>query len=286
VRARAVAPLAACLTLVAACSPGVDGAASERTQTLQESVAVELLQYRRDVADRVLEVKVTNAGDAELKVAALEVVADGFTGSGRESHESTIAAGRRVDLRTPYGKPECGTAENPAPSPAPSSVRVRLWPAGSDAPIEPELTAGAELLGRIHARECADQYAREAIDVAWAPTWQRVGSGPTLVVDGVLRVGPARRAAEVVSVEGTTLFATQTEALPAGVEPGSPPSDVRVRFSPQRCDPHAVGESKRGYAFGVRVRVEGQDEVVLTVQPDDAGHRVLEDALLEACGLS
>lgn len=284
-RARAAAPLAACLALLTACSPRSEGAVSQ-SESLQNVITVELLQYRRDVADRVLEVKVANAGDDDFEVAALEVVADGFTGSGRGPHESTIAAGRRVDLRVPYGKPECGTAENPAPSPSPSSVRVRLWPTGSDAPIEPELTAGAELLGRIHARECADQYAREAIDVAWAPSWQRAGSGSNLVVDGVLRVGPARRATEVVSVEGTTLFATQTEALPARVEPGSPPSEARVTFSPQRCDPHAVGESKRGYAFGVRVRVEGQREVVLTVQPDDAGHRVLEDALLEACGLS
>jgi hypothetical protein len=255
-------------------------------ETLQRSVTVELLQYRRDVADRVLEVKVANAGDTDLEVAALELVADGFTGSGRQPHDSTVAAGRRVDLRVPYGEPDCGTAEHPAPSPSPAGVRVRLWAAGSAEPIEPELSGGAELLGRIHARECADRYAREALDVAWAPSWQRVGSGRNLVVDGVLRVGPARRPVEVVSVEGTTLFATLAETLPAAVEPGSAPADVRVRFSPQRCDPHAVGESKRGYAFGVRVRVEGLDEVVLTVEPDDAGHRVLQDALLEACGLS
>jgi hypothetical protein len=241
-------------------------------------VTVELLQYRRDVADRVLEVKVANAGDTDLEVAALEVVADGFTGSGRQPHDSTVAAGRRVDLRVPYGQPDCDTA--------PSGVRVRLWPAGSEVPIEPRLTGGSDLLARIHARECADAAVRQALDVAWTPTWQPVGSGPSTVVDGVLWVGPARRAVEVVSVEGTTLFATRADTLPARVEPGGPPSDVRVRFSPQRCDPHAVGESKRGYAFGVRVRVEGLDEVVLTVEPDDAGHRVLQDALLESCGLS
>jgi hypothetical protein len=49
-----------------------------------------------------------------------------------------------------------------------------------------------------------------------------------------------------------------------------------------------VGESKRGYAFGVRLVVDdgAPDGVLVTVAPDEPGRRVLEAMLLKHCGLN
>lgn len=45
------------------------------------------------------------------------------------------------------------------------------------------------------------------------------------------------------------------------------------------------GESKRGYAFGVRVSVDGGEPLLVTVEPTEPAHVQMEDVLLEQCGL-
>ena len=102
---------------------------------------------------------------------------------------------------------------------------------------------------------------------------------------GELVVGPVAdgRAVEVVEVVGTTLFSASA-ALPVEVVAGQSLS-LPLVVAPARCDPHAVGESKRGYAFGVRVVVDGGDPVLVTVEPTEAARVQMEDVLLEQCGL-
>jgi hypothetical protein len=141
-----------------------------------------------------------------------------------------------------------------------------------------------DVLTGIHGRDCAQVLARQVVDVAFTAGWRPAPPG---AMDGVLRVGPTRgRAVRVSAVEGTTLFAISAAGLPLTVAAGSEPVNVPVTVTPQRCDAHAIGESKRGYAFGVRVAAGGLDEVRLTVEPDASGRAALQTALLDACGLA
>ena len=272
--ARVLAGLAclACLAgLVTSCSqPGA-------VPPPDPEVTVQVLQYRRDVADRAIEVKVENPGESALTVDAVELEFPGFGAVPRTEEDAVLAPGRRVDLRLPLGPTDCTTTAT-ARTPV-----VRLWLDGSTEPAVLEVTDPRALV-KVHQRECAEQAVREVLDVRFVTdAWERRGRGDSLVVHGVLRVDPdPGSSATVTALEGSTLFAVTPEPLPPRVDDAV---DVPLTLLPQRCDPHAVGESKRGYTFGVRVGVEGQDDVLLPVEPDPAGRSLLEDALLERCGL-
>ncbi len=128
--------------------------------------------------------------------------------------------------------------------------------------------------------ELGDTWTRRSVDGSDRPD--------SLVSDGELVLGPVEggHTAEVVELVGTTLFRIEPAAgaslpVPAGAERVTTP----VTVSAQRCDPHAVGESKRGYAFGVRVVVDGGEPVLVTVPPREPARRRMEAVLLERCRL-
>jgi hypothetical protein len=270
--------VAAAALAVAACSPAEPAAGDP-------GVSVTLLQYRRDQSARVVQVKTENSGKGTRVVDAVELASGGFGHVGPVAKGSRIRPGRRVVLPVPLGEVRC-TAGGPSSSGEPAVVR--LWLDGAADPVEPDV-AGTEVLQRIHDRECAQREATAAVAVSFGTTWTRTGEAGTLAVTGVLILDPAPgRSAAVASVEGTTLFSVDASGLPVrfGPDAGGAPVGVPVRFVPQRCDPHAVGESKRGFAFGVRIAVEGRPETVVDVSPDDDGREVLQTALLERCGLS
>lgn len=279
--------LVAAALLSSACTGGVSGSAGGSV-TAQASVpagvSVELLQYRRDEADGVVEVKVRNGSSEPLRVARVELSAAGFPDAGPVTSDAVLAPGEAVDVRVRYGELDCGSRVG-------DDVIVRLGTArGALTELRPAV--GLAVLQRIHDHECAVRAALAAVSLQWSTVWEPSGSGRTRVVDGALEVGPVApgKQVEVVALDGTTLLAATTTALPVTVGAGRTVR-VPVRFAPQRCDPHAVGESNRGYAFGVRVVVAGagasasQDAVAVTVVPDEEGRDVLEAALLERCGL-
>ena len=249
--------------------------------TTDPDLAVQLLQYRRDEDRAVVQAKVTNLGESTARIERIELVAPGFDGVGPVQAQTDLAPGDVVDLPTPYGEPLCRSGSQ-------DDATVRVWMGGRDSPVVLE-PAGSAVLQRIHDRECAVAGALAAASLRWSTQWSRTGSGGSLAVEGTLVVGPVAAETGVVvqSLDGTTLFAVTTSPLPLRLGAGQT-SSVQVRFEPQRCDPHAVGESKRGYAFGVRMAVDGEtpDGVLVTVPPDEPGRKFLEAALIERCGLS
>lgn len=261
-------PLAVCAVLAGCAAPAPPPAGPTADLTAQ------LLQYRRDAAHRVVQVKVENRGQVGVRITGVQISAPGHADTGRAPKDTALAPRRRVDLPVPMGDVRC---EQQA---VPESVVVRVWLAGGPAPVQPPLT-DVSVLARIHERECAQLRARKEVEVGFeAGSWTPDG-------EGVLRVRAlGSREVDVLAVEGTTLFSAAAGALPAGLTAASGPVAVPVRTAPQRCDPHAIGESKRGYAFGVRVRVEEHPDVLLTVEPDEPARRLLQEALLARCGLA
>ncbi|MFP5347657.1 MAG: hypothetical protein ACLGIA_11610 [Actinomycetes bacterium] len=255
-----------------------------RASRSDEHVSVELLQYRRDQADRRVEVKVGNGGEADLVVTRLELRVPGFQGSGPVAEPAVVPPGQRVDLRVPYGEPQCHLREQPREGPV-----VRLWLGQDRRATELTARAGSGVLRSIFDRECAARRIASVAPLAWSPEWQSTAPG---AVEGALLVGPvaAGHTASVLDVEGTTLFAVTATGLPISLAVAQTAA-VPVRLTPQRCDPHAVAESKRGYAFDVRIVVNGPDGtgpegVVVTVPLTGPGQDVAEKALLQGCGLA
>lgn len=248
----------------------------------------ELTRYRRDEALRRLQVKLGQAeGEDPVEVLTLALELPGFADGPPSELGSTSRPGDVVDLPVQLGDPRCPDAGAPTTEdavPAGPVVAVATV-AGVDEPVRVELTDPDGVGPQTWSRECSSLAALDAAPLALGPTWTRGGAPGALSASGELVVGPVAdgRQVEVVELVGTTLFSI-TGSVPVGAAGGERVS-LPVTVVPARCDPHAVGESKRGYAFGVRVSVDDGEPVLVTVEPAESARVQLEDVLLEQCGL-
>lgn len=254
------------------------------------SLTGELTRYRRDEALRRLQVKLEQAaGEAPAQVQSLRFSLPGYADGPVSEIDSESRPGAVVDLPVTLGDPRCPEAGAPTTReavPAGTAVAVATV-LTEDGPrdVEITLTDPDEVGPQTWSRECSALSALAAVPLTLGPTWVRGGAPGALTATGDLEVGPvvAGRAVTVLEVVGTTLFSASA-ALPLDLASGE-----RVRLPltvvPARCDPHAVGESKRGYAFGVRVGVDGGEPVLVTVEPTEPARVQMEDVLLEQCGL-
>lgn len=269
------------LVLLTAC--GAPSAPDPQPQRSAEpaQVSAELQQYRRDEALHQLQVKVAGVGTREVVIDRVALTLPGFDDVPAFEPGTVLAPGRRADLRVVYGAARC---EGDRPVSAEGAEVVRLDLDGADQPVEVEASDPRGLLVRLAEQECARRAVTDAVPLSFLDAWSPLGSGDDLTVAGVLRVGPASDDAALASIDGTTLFGiTTATSLP--LELSGPAVDVPVAVAPQRCDPHAVAESKRGYAFRVGVSLDGAEPVLVTVDVPAEQRPVLEAALLERCGL-
>jgi hypothetical protein len=263
--------------LAGACTATPDPTDAEPSQ-----VSAELLQYRRDQADRVVEVKLHNGSDKAVEVSRLQLLTPRFTGTAPLAPRFTLAPHDTTDVRVPMGDSACGDVNATAPV-------VRIWNSDDDTHVDLSASGSDAVLESIRAKECAVKAVAEAVPVRW-DDWRIQQEGADRVVAATLQVGPVAsgHSARILSLEGTTLWSAVADALPVDL-PAGETAALPVIFSPQRCDPHAVGESKRGYAFEVRVALGSQSPdgaALVTLTPDEEARRVLERALLERCSLT
>jgi hypothetical protein len=285
-RVAATAAVVALVSLLPACSqeePRQDGASAP-------TLTGELTRYRRDEALRRLQVKLGQAGDEpSVVVQSLRLTLPGYEDGPVSEVGSDSRPGSVVDLPVQLGAPVCPdaggpTTEDAVPAGAPVAVAVVE---SSDGPVEVEvaLTDPDGVGPQTWSRECSSLAALAAAPLGLGASWVRGGPAGALTASGELVVGPVAdgRSVEVVEVVGTTLF-NASASLPVTVGAGDW-AVLPLVVAPSRCDPHAVGESKRGYAFGVRVVVDGGEPVLVTVEPSEAARVQMEDVLLEQCGL-
>ena len=288
----AAAAAALALVVLAACT---DQAPSEPASAQDPGVSAptltgELTRYRRDEALRRLQVKLGQAaGEEPVVVRSLRLTLPGY----RDGPVSELGSGSRpgsvVDLPVQLGTPLCPEAGEPTSQDAVhagEAVAVAVVES-PDGPLEVDvaLTDPDGVGPQTWSRECSSLAALAAAPLALGPTWTRGGAAGALTASGDLVVGPVAdgRDVQVVEVVGTTLFNASAQ-LPVAVAAGRR-AVLPLVVAPARCDPHAVGESKRGYAFGVRVAVDGGEPVLVTVEPAEAARVQMEDVLLEHCGL-
>ncbi len=278
---------AALITALAWGSATCLAACSAPDEPADPAITASLTQYRVDEAQHRVQVKLRQeAGARAVRVTEVVVRLPGFADGPVRRFDSSTRSGGALDLPAVYGPAQC---RGDAPvSGAPTAV-LRLD--GVD--VEVRIDDPHGLAERLWRRECAVRAVLAAVPVELGTTWTRRsvdGSGlaPTLVSDGELVLGPVAdgHTAEVVELVGTTLFGVEVagrRTLP--VTATDQPVVLPVTVAAQRCDPHAVGESKRGYAFGVRLVVDGGEPVLVTISPTEPARRQMEAVLLERCGL-
>jgi hypothetical protein len=246
-------------------------------------------QNGRDVHVRRIQVNVRQESGQPLHLLAITAVVPGFEGDSRRELDTSTRPGGGLDLPVTLGEAQC---DDPSSG---GSVAVTLTVDGLDDPVSVEAPDQNGALARLHSTECNARAVGELVPLAWSDDWAPHDTGSALVSTGSLLVGPvpAGHTATLVGIDGTILFTPVItpepgvlQALPVTVAAGEV-LDVPVSLSPTRCDAHAVSEGlpHRGYAFHLRVGVDGGEPARVTVEPPEGAKAVMLDALLDECGL-
>ncbi len=261
--------------------------------TLGAALTVEVAQARTDRVARVVELRVRNAGPADVTVVEGRLTtattgAPAVTGKQREVRGGTTRA-----MRAPLAAPVCphvatGTSGT---DPAPVVELDVVDDAGRTGTVRLVPSDATDDLRRVHGEDCAAAAVAAGLEVALDDDLGTRREGDALVADLVLRVRPVPGGPHVrlVQVGGTTLLRPAAGPGPWAVDVASarPPADGRVVLPvvPARCDVHAIAEDKRGTVFGVRAVVEGVPQPEWYVAAPPALLGALHRFVREACGV-
>ena len=185
--------------------------------------------------------------------------------------DTQLAPGQRLLLPAPYGESVC-----PASGPAELVVEV----AGTESRLALAQDP-AEVMEALHEVECREAAVREAADLAFAdlvPTGERSVEGDLVVT------GRGDTEVTVDGIRGNIVFGVRVAAGPdlvtvaAEGEVGRVPVELVV----DRCDTHALIESKRTFKFPVEVRLDGGPPALVVLEAQGPTRAVLQ-GLIQAC---
>lgn len=234
--------------------------------TLPDGIQVELFQLRSDAAERGAQVRVINGSDADLVITGLTFTDDWFSAPATRARESTIPAGRTVDLR--FGLPESACEGEPDAASRTSRVTFELEGGGA-ATVDVADPLGFTTL--IHQKECLRHDLARVATLEWAAFTPSAAPLPAELQLAITPAGGAE-SAELVEVQTTNLLQFGDQPTPFGLATTVTGTDAAtvlpVPIVPLRCDPHAVMEDKRGTVFNVQVAVDGAEGAVEVAAPE------------------
>lgn len=240
---------------------------------LPDGVAVEFMQLRADVANRVAQVRVINESDVTLSIARLVFEDDWFDGPAVRDRASEVPAGRTLDLTVQLPPSAC--ENEPAAAERTSRVLVEYSTEDGAYLSAAELPDPLDVIPALHARECLLSDLERSTAIAFTG-FEPSEPGQTATL--TLTLTPTGdEASEVLAIQSTNLLAlgeagATADVYPLGVdvEPGdTDPIVLDVPLVPFRCDAHAVQEDKRGTVFTLDVATGGQTGDINVAAPEE-----------------
>ncbi|KQR08437.1 hypothetical protein ASF78_19390 [Cellulomonas sp. Leaf334] len=248
-------------------------------------ISVELRQGRSTWADRVVQVRVTNAGPGDVSVTGVRLATPDVEGVASTDKGRILRAGVDRDFSVALGDPLC---DEPGSGPATAEVDL-TDDAGRRSTVVAEPTDPQGHLARIHGEDCA------AVAVAEGATLTLADTITTSDVDGTLAAQvrleaepvPGGPRVEVTQVDRTVLFAPPGGAVswPVALDTEDGAGAVSLPAVAGRCDLHAVADDKRGTFFGVHARVDGVAQPVFYLPSSEALRSALFSFIRTACGV-
>jgi hypothetical protein len=259
--------------------------------TLPDGVTLELHQTRSDVGQRRLEVSVHNGTGTRMTVTRLAFDSTQFVEPVEwQRAPTTIAAGLTVDLPVLLPEAACDGAEVVASISVDYELDDGRSGSATATPGDPE--------NRMPQLQRDDCFAQSVADVAGLSF---VDPPRTVTVDGV---SLAQLDLVVTPTGGTGSFTIERTDSSTLVSPADPdtgetlsahelevtvngtdaPSVITLTIAPNRCDPHAVAEDKRGTFFGLFIRNGTGEEAFLYVPSPDPVRKGIYDYVTHACG--
>ncbi|MDN3496966.1 hypothetical protein QL996_13575 [Planococcus sp. APC 4015] len=256
-------PLVVTAALVTGCAPTAEPA-------IPDGVGVSLMQLRSDVAARQAQVRVVNGTDAAIEIGDVAVADDRFADAAQRAdpgRTTIVRPGATVDIRVQLPAMACETDAG-APT-----VALTLPTGVARGPIDDTLG----VIAPLHERECRAERLAEDVSLTFADFEPSANPAPARLDLVVETTGGGE--ALVTGIRPTNLLMFDGlggAPLPLDIDSASAGVGVvPLPVVPQRCDPHAVQEDKRGTVFTVDVEIDGEPGVIELAADDELRGRIL-----------
>lgn len=251
---------------------------------------VSVYQTRSDAGERTLEVSVTNTSPSPVRLLRATFTSPLFAAPSIWQRGTELPAGVTRDLRVALPEAVC-----PAPTPAPTNALTNTT-ASAAATVElifdnarGTATSVTHVAGDplslfqrtgkpapITAQDCVAAALASHVTITPRPLRLSGAGGKPATLELAIRAADAPGSATLESASETILFALvdasghriQSMKLGTTIAAGTADSIIGLRIVPNRCDPHAVAEDKRGTFFPLTVSTsEGVSGVVYVAMP-------------------
>ncbi len=242
-----------------------------------DNITASLQQWREDEVKGVFQVKLANTGTSALLVHTLSVEWSGFADAATSTPNYRVAAGDRIDLAVPVVEAQCS---NPPRFDERTPTARAVAVVNGDRRFAIIDTNG--VLDRMYHTSCSRQAVLARVDLRFDDTWTDATVDGIPVLGGRLIVTP--RNGEQVTVTGVhgSVLLTLDPVTDLTIHDGGV---AIVLGRGGRCDPHALGESKKPFVFPVTLTIDG---VVagIDLSPDEAGKATMFAEVKRRCGLT
>ena len=249
------------------------GGDAEPAERRSDPVRLSATATRSSLFDsqRTLRLELANTGGEPVVVETVQLDSGRFAPEDPSPRDTELAPVRRLLLPLPYGEAVCPGSEEPP------LLRAEVGGELIEVPLD-ERPDG--LLAALQAGECDEATVRQAAEVSFGEDWTPTGPRSAL---GRVRIEP--RSTEpavrtsVQSISGNIVFGVR---LRDGILPAT--TTFPVELVVDRCDTHALIESKRTFRFPLDISLDGGPAIVyaLEAEPGSTARAVL-GRLIQGC---
>jgi hypothetical protein len=225
---------------------------------------------------RSLRLTVTNGGNQEVEIAAVQLDSPLFEPVAPQVRDVPVPASERVAIPLPFGTAQCDDAADDPPE-----LIARL--AGDDIRVAIEEVPSG-VLSELNTEECAATAVLASVDLHLGDTWQRT---EPRTIEGEIEL--AQRSSGVTAtldeLRGNVIFAVSVgdgAGSALEVADATPTAAGPIAITAARCDPHALIEYKRTFIFTAYVAVDDGDPTRVDFEAEGGARRALEE-LLRSC---
>jgi hypothetical protein len=294
--ARLAAALLAGALLAGSCAddhPG--GSAAESTTStapasappsalpLSAGVDVTLQQYRADEVAQQIGIQMTNRTDAVVEVATARIDWSGLARIEPTAVDYPVAPGVTVDVKVEYGDAVCSDPPQVTETVPPDPIVVEVVSAAGETLRWP-VDDIRGVLARVHGLDCRRQAVEHLVAVEIGRTWMPNAAGDAVTGELILTRRNAAGPATLTGISGSVLLNVDVAPGAATELTGDALTIPIVVTSANRCEPHALADSKKTYEFQVTLEVDGVGASI-AVGPDPADEPTVFEPVNVTCGL-
>ncbi|MGH9288328.1 MAG: hypothetical protein ACRD0V_08585 [Acidimicrobiales bacterium] len=272
---RGSVPVAAAVLFAVAvgCAREHDTADAGETTGREARVTATLQRSTLFATHRSLRLTVSNGGDQELEIGAVQLSSPLFEPVPPQTRDVPVPASERVVIPLPFGTAQCDDViEEPA------ELITQLD--GDEVHVAlDEIPSG--VLSELHDAECAATAVLTSVDLHLGDTWERTA---TRTIEGEVELTQRSSGvtAAVDEVRGNVIFGVSTTGPRVEVTDERPSAAGQIAITAARCDPHALIEYKRTFIFSAYVEVDGGEPTLVDIEAEGGARRALE-VLLRSC---